>query len=187
MGCFGLGAAYYLQKQGLRVLGFDKAHGPGTLGTGSVGYGRIWRHLHCEDRYCAMQKEAEEIWREVEKATGQEILHPGGLLYMKKIGHPDLEVLNKYGVRLSAAEIMKRWPAMVVPDYLEGIWTTDAGVIRIQVALNQFRQSAVKLGADLRYRSHVSNIDHENGTVTLESGETFKAKTLVVTCGATTD
>ncbi len=84
---------------------------------------------------------------------------------MKRIGHPELDVMNKYGVRLSASEIMKRWPAMVIPNYLEGIWTTDAGVIKIQTALNMFKKSASDLGADLRYNSHVSSIDHANGTV----------------------
>lgn len=51
LGCFGLGAAYYMARQGLKVLGFDKNHCSGAMGTGSVGYGRIWRYLHNEERY----------------------------------------------------------------------------------------------------------------------------------------
>lgn len=78
-----------------------------------------------------MQKESEEIFREVEKKTGHEILHPGGLLYIKKIGDPDLNTFEKYGKRLTASEMRQRWPSLNVPDYLEGVWTTDAGVIRI--------------------------------------------------------
>lgn len=54
LGCFGLGAAYYLSKQGLKVLGFDKATESGAIGSGTVGYGRIWRYLHNEERYCRM-------------------------------------------------------------------------------------------------------------------------------------
>ena len=70
LGCFGLGAAYYLSKQGLSVMGFDMSHAPGVVGSGSVGYGRIWRYLHTEERYKEMQTEALEIWKEVEKQIG---------------------------------------------------------------------------------------------------------------------
>jgi len=84
------------------VLGFDQNHGPGVVGSGTVGYGRIWRYLHNEDRYCEMQKEAEEIFKEVEGKIGKKILDGGGLLYMKPIGHPDIKEFVKYGELLSA-------------------------------------------------------------------------------------
>ena len=51
LGCYGLGAAYELSKHDLKVIGFDRAHAPGVLGSGSVGYGRVWRHLDPDDRY----------------------------------------------------------------------------------------------------------------------------------------
>lgn len=82
LGCFGLGATYYMSKQGLKVIGFDKAHKPGAIGSGSVGHGRIWRYLHTEERYYQMQRESEEIFREMERSSGKELLHKGGLLYM---------------------------------------------------------------------------------------------------------
>lgn len=139
LGCFGLGAAYYLSRQGMKVLGFDKAHGPGVIGSGSLGHGRIWRYLHTEDRYCEMQKESEEIFKEVASKTGNNVLHPGGLLYLKRQGHPELNVLERYGERLSAAEISRRWPALVIPDYLEGVFTKEAGVVKVKQALQDFK------------------------------------------------
>jgi sarcosine oxidase len=69
LGCFGLGTAYYLSKMGLKVLGLDRSHEAGTMGSGSTGYARIWRHLHAEKRYFDMQMEAIEMWKEIEKAT----------------------------------------------------------------------------------------------------------------------
>lgn len=50
-----------------------------------------------------MQEEAAEVFRELEKNTGKEMLHPGGLLYMKPKGHPDIQEFMKYGELLSAA------------------------------------------------------------------------------------
>ena len=103
LGCFGLGAAYYLARQGLKVIGFDQASNPGAIGSGTVGYARIWRYLHNETRYAKMQEESVEIFRELEAKTGKEILHGGGLLYMKPVGHPDIIEFMKYGELLSAA------------------------------------------------------------------------------------
>ncbi|CDW89687.1 n-methyltryptophan oxidase [Stylonychia lemnae] len=187
LGCFGLGATYYMSKMGLKVIGFDQAHKPGAIGSGSVGYGRIWRYLHAEDRYCQMQKEAEEIFKEVENKTGKEILHGGGLLYMKKKDHPELNELQKYGERLTAAQIRERYPALKVPDYLEGVFTKDAGVVRVKESLTLFKEQSENQGAILKYDTTVSHIDHQNSIVTLENGEKFRAKNVVVTCGATTD
>ena len=139
LGCFGLGAAYYMSKQGLKVLGFDKAHKPGAIGSGSVGNGRIWRYLHNEERYYRMQLESEDIFREVERKTGQELLHKGGLLYMSKKGHPDFKEFSKFGPIMSAAEINQKFPGIMCPDYLEGVLAPEAGVVRVKEALNLFK------------------------------------------------
>ena len=109
------------------MLGFDRAHEPGALGSGTVGHGRIWRYLHNEPRYARMQEEAAEVFRELEAATGAEMLKDGGLLYMKPRDHPDLLEFKKYGEHLTAAEINKRWPAFRIPDYIEGVFAKEAG------------------------------------------------------------
>jgi hypothetical protein len=50
------------------------------------------------------------------------MLRGGGLLYMKPVGHPDIKEFKKYGEQLSASEINKRWPALKIPDYIEGVF-----------------------------------------------------------------
>ena len=134
-----------------------------------------------------MQEEAAEIFRELEQKTGMEMLHGGGLLYMKPVGHPDIKEFVKYGELLSAKEINRLWPAFRIPDYIEGVFTKDAGVVRVKNALNGCRQESVRLGADLRFGQGVQSIDHANNIVTLEDGTRYTAKNIVVTCGATTD
>lgn len=69
LGCFGLSTTYYSSKQGLNVLGLERNHESGVMGSGSTGFGRIWRHMHNEDRYFKMQLEAIELWKEIEKET----------------------------------------------------------------------------------------------------------------------
>lgn len=88
------------------------------------------------------------------------MLMGGGLLYMKPIGHPDIKEFVKYGELLSAKQINQRWPALNIPDYIEGVFTKEAGVVRVKNALNGCRSQAIKLGADLHYSANVVNIDH---------------------------
>lgn len=134
-----------------------------------------------------MQLEALEIWRDIEKETGQELLQKGGLLYVKKPDHPDFKMYMKYGERLTADQINKRWPAFKVPQYLEGVFAHDAGVVRVKEALAAAKKLSIQQGAELKYDANVVAVDHKNGIVTMEDGKVYKAKNLVITCGAITD
>lgn len=76
LGCFGLAAVYYLScVKGLRVLGIEKNHASGAMGSGSVGYARIWRFMHSEPRYALMQAEALTMFKTIEQKTGHKIVH----------------------------------------------------------------------------------------------------------------
>ncbi len=70
------------------------------------------------------------------------MLHGGGLLYMKPKGHPDLIEFQKYGERLNASEINRRWPALTIPDYIEGVFTENAGVANVKNALKGCRSES---------------------------------------------
>ena len=71
LGCVGLSTAYYLTKQGLKVLGLEKYSDSGSIGTASYGHTRIWRLSHNDDRYTQMMSESLEIWKEIEEKCGQ--------------------------------------------------------------------------------------------------------------------
>ncbi len=62
---------------------------------------------------------------------------------MKPVGHPDIQEFMKYGKRLSAAEINLRWPAFTIPDYIEGVFTVEAGVANVKNALKGCRQESI--------------------------------------------
>ena len=96
-----------------------------------------------------MQAEAVEIFRDLERSTGLEMLHGGGLLYMKPKGHPDIAEFVKYGELLSASQINQRWPALHIPDYIEGVFTVDAGVVNVKNALRGCRDESKRFGAEL--------------------------------------
>lgn len=54
LGAMGLSTAYYCRRQGMKVLGLERYHNSGVMGSGSAGYGRIWRYMHTEERYAHM-------------------------------------------------------------------------------------------------------------------------------------
>ena len=77
----------------------------------------------------------------------------------------------------------ERWPALHIPEYLQGVFAKGAGVVRVKKAFEACRKMSEKRGGEFRYNSMVTNIDHMNGVVTLSTGETFKAKQIVVSSG----
>ena len=66
----------------MKVLGLEKYKDSGALGTCSYGPTRIWRLSHNDDRYTKMMEESLEIWREIEKESGKELLVKTGLLWV---------------------------------------------------------------------------------------------------------
>ena len=76
---------------------------------------------------------------------------------------------------------------MNVPSFLEGVLAPEAGVVKVKESLEAAKKLSIEQGATLKYNTNVVAVDHKNCTVTLENGEVYKAKNIIVTCGALTD
>ena len=80
IGVGGMGSAtvYELAKRGQRVLGLERFNVPHEQGS-SHGVNRIIRLAYYEDpSYVPLLKRAYERWRELERETGEQILHITG-------------------------------------------------------------------------------------------------------------
>ena len=78
VGGMGSAAVYELAKRGKRVLGLERFDVPHELGS-SHGVTRIIRLAYYEDgAYVPLLERAYELWRELEKATGEKVLHVTG-------------------------------------------------------------------------------------------------------------
>lgn len=75
LGCVGISTSLYCAKKGLKVLGIDMASKPGAIGTSSYGETRIWRVTHSEKIKNDMMRSSMELWKEIEDATGEELLY----------------------------------------------------------------------------------------------------------------
>mmetsp|Transcript_24577 Transcript_24577/g.24177 ORF Transcript_24577/g.24177 Transcript_24577/m.24177 type:complete len:102 (+) Transcript_24577:1-306(+) len=84
LGCAGLSTAHYLSKFAKwKVLGLERYGKSGDLGSSTYAYGRVWREIDVEQRYVDMQKEAYEVWRDVEQECNEQLLTKTGLLYVR--------------------------------------------------------------------------------------------------------
>src|ERR671932_2496108 len=82
LGAMGSAAAYQLARRGQRVLGLD-AFAPGHTQGSSHGESRIIRMAYYEHPdYVPLLRRAYQLWQELERETGQKLLHITGGLYI---------------------------------------------------------------------------------------------------------
>src|SRR6266850_6632606 len=91
LGAHGSAAAYHLAKRGVSVLGLDRFSRGHTLGS-SGGLSRIIRLSYYEHpSYVPLLKRAWDLWRELERESGETLLTQTGGLYM---GPPGGELVS---------------------------------------------------------------------------------------------
>jgi len=138
VGCGAMGAAsaWRLKKRGADVVAFDRFSPPHERGS-TLGESRITRTAYMEGAfYVPLLRESFPLWRELEKATGTELLNITGLL---TIGPPDSDAIKatqdsarEAGVEtrvLEAAEMRKRYPGHIVGDGEVGLLDPQAGYL----------------------------------------------------------
>src|SRR5262249_22474101 len=80
-GVFGGWTALELVRRGARVTLID-GWGPGNSRASSGGETRVIRTAYADPIYVRMAYRALELWRENERAFGQRVFHPIGVLFM---------------------------------------------------------------------------------------------------------
>src|SRR5437870_12934193 len=82
VGAMGSATCWQLSRRGVRVLGLDRFEIPNTRGS-SHGLSRMIRLAYYEHPdYVPLLRRAYAVWRELEQACGQKLLHITGGLYM---------------------------------------------------------------------------------------------------------
>ncbi|CAM3240051.1 N-methyl-L-tryptophan oxidase [Paenibacillus taichungensis] len=192
-GSMGMSAGYYLARSGLKTLLIDAFDPPHTEGS-HHGEPRLIRHVYSGGPdYIAMALLAQELWEELEDTTGAKLLVPSGVL---NIVDPDIHSFHNRlthaedaGIRyetLRAAEIMKRWPGIEVPEHYEGMYEPDAGYLFSERCVLAFRQAAEASGATILTHTRVEHIDCSADSVGVitSAGETYYANQVILSAGA---
>jgi sarcosine oxidase len=191
LGITGSAALHALAARGVRVAGLDRfapAHDRGS----SHGETRIIRRGYFEHpSYVPLVDRAYAGWRDIEAAAGRQLLHVTGIV---EVGPPDgllmrgtLKAMKQHHVRhqeLTAAEVMRRFPAFRLPADYVGAFQEDGGFLEAEPSLEALSSLARAHGADIRRGETITAIEPAAGGVRIiTGGGTIEAKTAIVALG----
>jgi sarcosine oxidase len=199
LGAMGSAAVYQLAKRGRKVLGLDQFSPPHAFGS-SHGDTRITRLAIGEgEHYTPLVMRSHEIWREIERETGINLLTvTGGLVISSRAKTSVLHVQDFFATTVAAAKryriahevldanaIRRRFPEFNVRDDEIGYYESEAGFVRpdtcIQVQLNL----AKKYGAAIRSNEKVLGFEPSRaGVIITTDKDKYVADRLVVSAGA---
>jgi sarcosine oxidase len=195
LGGIGSGAAYWLARRGMRVLGleqFEFGHSRGE----SHDHSRIIRLSYHTPEYVRLAKEAYAAWASVEEhAKARVVYRTGGLDLGPRDGAIPLEgyadAMRACEVpyeHLDAQEIHRRFPTFVLDDNVHGLFQADAGLVAAEHATAAHRRLARELGAVLSENAQVIALRSRAGEVEVETADNrFTARELVIAAGPWTN
>jgi sarcosine oxidase len=191
LGVMGSAALHQLARRGQRVLGIER-FAPGHDRGSSHGATRIIRLAYFEHpSYVPLVRRAYALWRELEQAAGQKLLHVTGIAEM---GPPDgvlvsgtLAAARLHGLRhevLAAPDLMRRYPAFRLPPDHVAVVQPDGGFLDTERSVQALVALAQRAGASVRTGETVRAIEPRAGGVRImtDRGE-VDAGTAVVAAG----
>src|SRR4030095_15085385 len=153
LGAMGSAALYQLTKRGNRVLGLDR-FSPPHAHSSAHGESRIIRQAIGEgEEYVPLVLRSYELWREIEKATGSELLTITGGLTLESqnsegVMHGRRDFLDqaircaaKFDIRheiLETPDIRKRFPQFAVTDE-RAYFEYETGFLRPELCIEAQR------------------------------------------------
>jgi sarcosine oxidase len=173
LGAVGSATTYQLAKAGARVLGIDRFHPPHDLGS-THGETRITRIAVGEGaRYVPYVKRSHEIWRELERESGESLMTACGMLMIGGArpaafhGAADflqatIDVAREHGVPHevpTAREVERRFPQFALSGDERGFYyERGAGFVRPERAVAAQLKLAESHGAELRFGERVEEV-----------------------------
>jgi len=192
LGAHGSAAAYHLARRGQSVLGFDRFARGHTLASFG-GLSRVIRLSYYEHpSYVPLLKRAWELWRELERDSGEQLLVQTGGLYL---GAPEGELVS--GSLASArthdlahevldnAELRRRYPVFDIDHDWVGVLDAQAGWLAPERSVETHLRLAERSGATLRFAEPIAHWEPDGDGVRVTSTQgTYRARRLVITAGA---
>jgi sarcosine oxidase len=191
VGGMGSAAVYEVARRGQRVLGLERYDIPHELGS-SHGVNRIIRLAYFEHpSYVPLLRRAYELWRELERTTGERLLYITGSV---DAGAPDSRTvagsLRSCQIHqlphevLDGTELNTRFPGYRLPRDMTAVYQPDGGFVLSERAIVNFVEAAHALGAEVHAREPVSAWEIDGETVVVRTtAAVYRARRLVVTAG----
>jgi sarcosine oxidase len=199
LGAMGSAAVYQLAKRGVRVLGFDQFDPPHNFGS-SHGDTRITRKAIGEGPvYSPLSLRSYEIFSEIEKQVGEELLRiTGGLMissdrrtgtaHVANFFSQTLQAAKQYNIKhevFTAEDMRKRFPQFAVKSDELGYYEYDAGFLRPEKCVRAQLDLAKANGAEIHTGEKVLEIRESDGGVCVRTAaDTYTAKQAIVSAGS---
>jgi sarcosine oxidase len=192
LGGMGSAAAAELAARGLRVLGIER-FGPAHDRGSSHGESRVIRQAYFESpAYVPLLLRAYELWRELEVASGQELItETGGLMigpeHSRTVAGSLLsaQTWDLPHELLEASEIAHRFPTLSPGREDVGLYEQHAGFVRPEATVAAHIALARTRGAELHFNETVTGWESRPGGVVVTTPlESYRAARLVLSPGA---
>lgn len=189
-GAMGSAAAWQLARRGHSVLLLEQFE-PGHHIGASHGTTRNFNMAYAEADYLDLVTEAKELWDELARETGRQLLDLVGLMNHGNVRRLQ-DIRSSHAARgieshfISAAEAADRWQGMNFRG--DVLVVPGSGRVRAADALLALRQAAEARGARFEYSTPVRDIRAigEDRAVVVTDSREFTARRVVVTAGAWT-
>ena len=199
LGAMGSAALYQLAKRGNRVLGLDR-FSPPHAHSSSHGESRIIRQAIGEgEEYVPLVLRSYELWREIEKATGRELLTITGGLTLESqksegVMHGRRDFLDqaircaeKFDIRheiLETADIRNRYPQFAVTDE-RAYFEYETGFLRPELCIEAQLHLAQKHSAAVQTAETVVSVEGRGDSeVTVKTSRgIYQAEKVIITAG----
>src|ERR1700757_1186102 len=153
-GSVGSMAAWQLAERGLRVTAVDRFTVPGPF-SAYAGESRVFRMVYAEGgQYTPLLQRARDLWRELEAASGTDLLTITGVVTIMDPDHPDHAALLRAGREggltfevVTGAEARQRLPQHVIRDGDVALFDPEGGYLRSEHAVFSAVRLAERAGA----------------------------------------
>ena len=153
-GSVGSMAAWQLAERGLRVIAVDRFTVPGPF-SAYAGESRVFRMVYAEGgHYTPLLQRARDLWRELEAASGNELLTVTGVVTVMDHDHPDHAALLLAGRErglafevVSGTEAQRRLPEHLIRDGDVALFDPEGGFVRSERAVFSAVYQAQRRGA----------------------------------------
>lgn len=167
-GSVGSMAAWQLAERGLRVIALDRFTVPGPF-SAYAGESRVFRMVYAEGgHYTPLLQRARDLWRELEAASGTELLTITGVVTVMDHDHPDHAALLRAGRErglsfevVAGPEARRRLPEHLIRDGDVALFDPEGGFVRSERAVFSAVWQAQHRGALFLGNRQVRALEYE--------------------------
>lgn len=200
LGAMGSAALYQLARRGVKAVGIDQFEPPHDRGS-THGETRITRQAIGEgEAYVPLALRSNEIWKELEAATGERLLVQNGCLILESLQRNaqgpiraaflsrTQQAALRYNIpheMLDASEVRHRYPHFTPSEDEIGYFEPGGGYLNPERCISVQLQQARALGSSIQLGVRVSSVERDGtGVRVVTDRGTIQAGQAIVSAGA---